>query len=209
MIEGEELLELMPDFATPPKIVVSRRASQVNFAPAEQVRAFHTQAAIHAFSHKHVMVTRAQRTALEAFFDDHCGRWKGFWVPSWHCELVPTAGVGTGETELSIEPVRYATAYDPTATDVRQLGHYIFMLHRDGTLHTTKVESVAGTDPEVLTLTTGPAQDFNLGEFMVGFLYHVRFVSDELGVQFSGPDIATATIGMVESIGAESEADEP
>lgn len=197
-LEGLEVLLLQPDFATSPKIIGSHSSEKVDLSEAARVELYIGDHPLHSFTHRFKLTSRASIATLEDFFFDRAGKWQPFWLPSWHAELSPVATIANGGTTLSISPVNYASVYNPAHTNVARLGHYIFLLHLDGTFLIRKVTSVAGTSPEVLTLNSAVTREFKLGEFAVGFVYCVSAISDDLALTFNGSETATAELGVTE-----------
>lgn len=197
-LEGLDVLLLQPDFATSPKIVGNYTVDRTDLSEAVRVEAYVGDHLLHSFTHKFKLTSRADIATLEDFHFSRAGKWQPFWLPSWHGELNPVETIANGGTTLSISPVNYATVYDPTHANVARLGHYIFLIHLDGTFLVRKVTSVAGSSPEVLTLNSAVNREFKLGEFAVGFVYCVSSVADDLVLLFNGPDSATVDLGVTE-----------
>lgn len=197
-LEGLEVLLLQPDFATSPKIVGNHSSEKVELSEAAKVEAFIGDHPLHSFTHRFKLTSREDVATLEDFFFDRAGKWQPFWLPSWHAELNPVATIADGGTTLSISPVNYASVYNPAHANVARLGHYIFLIHLDGTFLIRKVTSVAGSSPEVLTLNSAVTREFKLGEFAVGFVYCVSAISDDLVLTYNGSDSATAELGVTE-----------
>lgn len=206
-IEGKEVLLTRPSFATPPRIVGRREKRKLDVAQARTLIGWNGKAAIHGFQHEHCFQARADFFAFMDFFYDRRGRWSRFWVPSWHAELSPTATVANGATSLSISPVNYATVFPITPSDLFALGNYVWLLSNGGDFHVSKVTSVAGTSPEVLTLATATSVQFTLGQFIAGFLYSVRFAQDDLRMDFFGANNAETQTAFVEVLTSSSDAD--
>ena len=198
ILEGLEVLLLQPDFATSPKIVGNHSSEKVELSESEKVEIYIGDHPLHSFTHRFKLTSRADIATLEDFFFDRAGKWQPFWIPSWHAELNPVATIANGGTELQISPVNYATVFNPSHANVAKLGHYIFLIHLDGTFLIRKVTGVSGTSPEVLTLNSAVTREFKLGEFAVGFVYCVSLISDELALTYSGPSSATAEFGVTE-----------
>lgn len=197
-IEGLPVLEIAPDFGTAPKFTGSYAVELVNISEAPRVAGFIGDRPLHAFSFGFEFFSRADAAEFEDFFNDIFGSWGAFLVPSWHGELAPVGNVELASDELQIEPVNYAAVYDPTHANPARLGHYIFLLHEDGGLEFRKVESVAGTSPEVLTLDSPVTKQYSAGRFAVGFLYCVRSVTNENVLRFQGSQKASAQLSVTE-----------
>lgn len=195
-IEGFNALLTMPDFAGIPRISGMMKFDQADLSEARRINAFVGERPIHSFTHKFKFTNRADAEAYEDFMDALAGKWGAFWIPSWHAELNPVADVSTNT--IQITPVKYATVYDPTNSNPVALGHYIFLIHYDGTFLVRKVLSVTGTSPEVLTLDAPVTKYFALGEFFVGFIYCVRSISDEIAMTFDGMRNIESDLGVVE-----------
>lgn len=207
------VLTIQPHFASPPKLKGTRQFDTVSLSQAPQVRSFRGLHAQHTLVFDFQLHGLEEVKALSDFFYDRKGKWDEFFVLSWHAEAVPAASLASGATALSVEPMDYTEffAADPSETEqvVENLGHYIFLLHEEGDLHLTQVRVVASGDPEVLHLVTPPERDFELGRFVVGFLYFVRFLTDELELEYSGPESASASLAMVELVAYETTAVDP
>jgi hypothetical protein len=206
-IEGKEVLLTAPQFTARPKVAAKRRTSMVELSEAPRLAAYTGARVIHSLAFDFLFQSKAAVEAFEALFCQCRGRWADLWVPSWHAELDPTAGVADGTDELSISPVDYATIYDPSDADTTRLGHYVFLRSVSGTMHISKVLSVAGSSPEVLTLEDAVTEDFTFGSFFVGFLYHCRFTNDALAMKWSGPACAKTSALFIETLTLESEDD--
>lgn len=206
-LEGLEVLDLEPDFANLPTIRGTRYTDRVFLSEANQVVSYRGKHPVHSLYFSWSMRNRVDLRALEDFFFDRKGKWSPFWTPSWHGEIFQRASLLNTGTQLSIEPIDYATVWLTDPTNVFRLGNYIFLLHQDGTLWTPKVSSVSGTDPEILTLAEAATKDWVVGECIIGFLYCVRFLDDELQLEMEGPNAARVSLGMIEVTNIEAEAD--
>lgn len=198
-LQGYPVLEIVPQFADPPTIAGRYQASLADLSDAPRANFMVGRKPIHVLSQKYLFQSRAEAEAFEDFFDEVAGTWGTFWVPSWHGELNPTVNADSGATELSISPVNYATVFDPTTDKLNDLGHFIWFLHYDGTFEIKRVTAVTGTDPEVLTLDSGLSRQYKVGEFLVGFLYLVRFMNDELSLNFTGLNHIDCDSAMIET----------
>lgn len=201
-VETFEVLEIEPHFANPPRIspMRSHERIQLNKGAAEIVQ-FRGAGVRHRLYHEFLFNTRAEFGEFADFFFDRKGKWGGFWVPSWHEELKATAGITATDTTISIDPVDFAEVYlnDGTAP-ATSLGTYIWIYHEDGTFEYLKVTGATAADPEVLTLDAGTpvAQTAALGSFVIGFLYFVRFIADEIPFRFPHPNSCKLSIGFLE-----------
>jgi hypothetical protein len=198
------VLTIMPDFAAPPRLRAMRAFDSVKMSVAPEVRFIRGAHAQHTFYFEFLLHGRENIRELTDFFYDQRGKWGEFFVLSWHPELKPAASILDTETELSIEPIAYdelfAADESETLQVIENLGHHIFLLHDEGDLHLTRVNSVSGADPEVLELVTAVARDFDLDRFIVGWLYLVRFLNDELELEFNGPESAKCSLAMTELV---------
>ena len=199
-LEGLDVLLIMPEFSTAPKIAANISTQQVQISEARGIIAYPMDRPLHTIGMKFKFISKAAAAEFEDFMDAQAGKWKSFYVPSWHAELNPVATLSSGSTSLQISPVNYATVYDPTDSNVARLGHYIFCLHYDGTLFVSKVSSVAGTSPEILTLATAAPKDFTLGQFLVGFMYCVNAISDAVDINYFSLNKAEADLGVTETL---------
>lgn len=207
-ILGKEVLEIMPEFTTPPSIIGRRDAEIASLSHSKRRAQFVGKHAVHTLNHSFRFISAAEIRAFSDFWETVAGRWGAFWVPSWHSEINPVEGMVNGTNLLAITPVGYAGVY-LADTELTRLGRYIWMFKPDGTTHVSKVTAASVGNPEVLTLETAVAEDWDLGTFEVGFLYHVRFASDRLSLDFSGATEASARVAMVETIKVESLDDIP
>ncbi len=211
-LEGLEVLLLQPDFATPPRLVGSQKVDVADLGPAAKVNAYIGDRPLHAFTHQFKTTSRATTAILEDFLTARAGRWQPFWLPSWHGELNPVAAMASGSSSLSITTVNYATVYDPTHANVAKLGHYIFLVHVDGTFLIRKVLSVSGSSPEVLTLDSPVTRAFELGNFAVGFVYCVALIADKVEFKYAGIDTASVSFAVAEETAideSEDDSEEP
>jgi hypothetical protein len=206
-IEGYQVLELQPDFATPPQIRGMFPNDLLEFSAADRLMSYRGKHVFHNLYFDWLLHGETEIRTLEDFFFDHKGKWTPFFVPSWHQELVPADDLLSGANQLSIEPVDYDNVYFQESATPTRLGNYIFLYDQDGTLWTPKVSNVTGSDPEVLTLNANAAKDWLAGEFIIGFMYFVRFLDDALELSYEGTDQARAKIGMKETTLITAEAD--
>lgn len=206
-IEGKELFLTQPNFASPPRIVGQQIVSTVELSEARRIAAYTGKHPLHAMTHEFIFKTKAEAEAFEEFFDARGGQHEAFWIPGWHAELNPVANITNGGNQISVSPVEYASVYDPTHAETNRLGHYVFVHDYDGTIHTTRINSVSGTNPEVLVMNTVAPKLFTLGQFYVGFLYHVRFMTDELEMEWFGANEAHCSVPLIEAMTTTSAAD--
>lgn len=205
-IGGKEVLLVEPEFSAPPAIVGKRDATIVAISESKRVAQFAGKHAVHTLNHSFLFTDKEQIEEFQDFFESRAGKWGSFWAPSWAAELNPTSGIVNGGTTIAITPVDYANIYFGSL-ELTRLGHYIFLLHVDGTLFISKVTSSAdfsGLGFEVLNLETPAPRAFVIGDFIMGFLYHVRFAADTLSLEFDGPEQARSKIGMIEVISVEA-----
>lgn len=210
-IDGKELLEIRPDFADEPDLMANRIASLVDLSPARRLAGYTGQKPVHVLNHKFVL-RGSEIAQFEAFFNARAGKWEDFLAPSWTSELgVSETNVTdspSGAPDLYIDWCDYATHYGPT--DGR-LGRYLFILWDDGTFFATKVTDVAASTPNVvdqLTLEDDLPQAVEVANPpMIGFVYNVRFASDELFMEYRGPSNAVTDAGMLEVVISTPETD--
>lgn len=197
-IAGYDVLDTMPDFAQAPRLTGKFAGELVALSDAKRVNAYVGRRPLHVLSQKFKFHSRTEVEEFEDFFDSVAGSWLPFWIPSWHAELNLAADALTAASTVQITPVKYATVYDPTTASLNDLGHYIFLLNTAGTLEIKKVVTVAGTTTETLTLDSPLGHDFKRGKCIVGFMYFVRFLSDQLSLDFTGPTQADCDVGFME-----------
>lgn len=201
-LDGKEVFEFRPHFASPPELGASRLASAVSLSPARRQGFFPGKKPLHVLDHEYIL-RGSDIAAFEAWFNARGGRWEDFVVPSWTSELgvseTNVTNSTSGTASLYIDWCGYAANYGPTAG---YLGRYIFILWSDGTFFVAQVNAVASSTPgaeEVLTLATNLPKNVEVDDPpVIGFLYHVRFAVDELELEYSGPNNAQAAMSFVE-----------
>lgn len=194
---GIEVFTVEPDFATPPRPKLQRNRVLMQLAQSPAYASFLGRRPMHVLNFDFVLHGKAEIRSVEDFFVQQRGKWGSFWVPSWHAELEPTATIANGGNTVTISPVGYQANY-LTDSSLDMFGRYIFLLHREGDLHISEVTSCAGASPEVLTIATPVDREFAVGDYIVGFLYFVRFLQDELEMEFIGGEQAQARLAMQE-----------
>jgi hypothetical protein len=207
IIESKPVLLTIPDFAQDPEVKISQGKTLIDLSEAPRINNYTGKRPRRGWPVSFTFRTRAEIEAFEEFFYTQAGKWSSFWIPSWHGELNAVANLNNAGSSLSITPVNYATVYDPSHTDTSRPGHYIFLYDITGAMHVSLVNSVSGTSPEVLVLNTAASRNWVLGQFFTGFLYLVRFTSDTLALEYSGPSAAKCSLGVIEDIRITSEAD--
>jgi hypothetical protein len=207
IIESKPVLLTLPDFAQAPEFRTRQQGTLVGLSEAPRVITYVGKRAQMGWPLNFAFKTRADILALEEFFYAQAGKWSSFWAPSWHGQLNPTAGIANGTSNVSISPVNYATIYDPTNADTSRPGHYIFLYDITGALHISLINSVSGASPEVLVMATPAARTWTLGQFIIGFVYLVRWATDTLSLEYSGPNSARVNLGVVEDIRISSKTD--
>ena len=210
-IENREVLSSRPNFASEPEIITGRAYNNVALAPARRIKFATSKRAIHSLNHRYVL-RGAQIAAFEDFFNARAGKWKEFWVPSWTGELgrANTETDNAGATTLHVDWCDYAVNFDPTHSEVGRLGHYIWILWPDGTFHVTKVTSVAASvinNYDRLNIATALPKAVTPNGQIIGFLYLVRFISDELLLAYAGPNNAAVEMGYIEHVESVPDAD--
>lgn len=211
-IDGKELLEIRPDFADRPRMNATRFSRMSQQGQARRIGFFPGKKAVHTLNHRYVL-RGANVDAFEAFFNARRGRHESFLVPSYVAELgcgtTNVTGSPAAGTDLYIDWCDYETLYGPVEGF---LGQYIFILWPDGTFFATEVEAVAASVADVhdrLTLADALPKDVTTDDGQViGFCYDVRFMSDEIELEYVGLDCAMAEIAFIEDVDSEPEADE-
>ncbi len=200
-LESLPVLLTQPDFASAPKLTGFQRTDVADLSEARRVEGYLSQRPIHSFTHKFLFTSRDAAFEFEDFMDAIGSSWKQFWLPSWQAELNPLADVASGATSLTVTAVDYATVYDPTDSNVTKLGHYIFLLDYSGNLFITKITAVATVaGNEVLTLQTAAPNAFTLGQFIVGFVYCVTAITDDVVLDFKGLNQIETSLGVTEAM---------
>lgn len=209
-LDGIEILLVQPDFAQPPRMTGRRGISMFARGQARRFGMFPTGGVPHVLAHRYAFTSRTAAREFENFFNARKGRHGGFLAPGWHAELEPKQTLEEGDTELAIGQVNYAAVYLDTAKKART-GHYIYLLNEAGDFHASKVLSATTGATEILTLRDAVPEgmSFQLGRYHVGFLYHARFMSDALALDFAGPEFVTCETSLIELLdGATPSADE-
>lgn len=206
MIEGRQLLSIVPEFSQAPRRVTRRNYRLVGLSNAPRIANYPGKIAFHVLNFQFLFTSKAAQEAFSEFFDSMAGTFGDFFIPSWHAELNPLQDLAIGQTTLQITPVDYNLTY-LTETDPTRLGHYVWFYAIDGTTHISKVTSCADGTPEVLTLATAPAAKFTLGQYIMGFVYLVRFANDVLILTFNGPNEATSPVSLIEVMQTTATAD--
>jgi hypothetical protein len=204
-IAGRILFDFMPEFSSPPTIIGSRQSDITGLSQARRIAQFSGKKPVHSLNHQYRLTTREDILGFSAFIEAVSGKWRAFWLPSWHAELNPVDGILKASPLLKITPVNYNSAYKLTTVDTR-LGRYIWALHRSGEVLTSRVSALSIGNPEVLTLETAPKSDWTQGEFVAGFLYYVRLASDKITVDFSGANEASCQLSFIEAINVTDQA---
>jgi hypothetical protein len=200
-IDGREVLDIEPEFSRAPTIAGTRASTIANTNDARRVAQFGGKHAVHTLNHEYLFTSKEQIDAFQDFFEKVGGKWKAFWLPSWVAELNPTGSIPNGNNTFVITPVDYPNVYFANP-ELTRLGHYVFLLHIDGTLHISKVTaanfiSIVG---DIITMETPVPRTFTVGDFIVGFCYYVRFAADSLSLDFDGPEQARVKCGFVETV---------
>ncbi len=210
-LDGKEIFEFRPDYAQAPELAATLFAVPTDISPAPRIGSFIGQKPIHVMSHRYVLAGD-NISAFEAWFNARAGRHEAFLVPSWTAELgvaeTNTTDSTVGNADLFIDWCDYANAYGP-ADD--RLGQYVFILWSDGTVFYAEVVGVTDSvadQYDQLELSAELPKDVAVSDPpIIGFLYHARFNSDELAMEYAGNRVAQTEIGFVEVIVSTSEAD--
>ena len=198
-LDDLDVLLIMPDFASSPKITAAQKMMEVDLSEAPRINAFPSDRPLHAFTHKFRFTDRTEAIPLEDFFCERKGKHQAFYVPSWIAELCPVDNIAFGASELKVESVAYGTNYDPTDTNKARLGRYVFLISQDGQMLVRRVTaSATGGGVDTLTLGEAVDRDFIAGKYFVGFLYCVRMLKDDLSLEFRGAQNIQCDVGFVE-----------
>jgi len=212
-LESLKVLDfMMPDFVNKPQVVsrgvISRMAANPWVAANIGFASKYPRHALNftfKFSDTDLSSSGNLHKMID-FFDDHSGRHKSFWIPSYIEELSPASDAVV--TTLDIKQVGYDAVYLQATSEVTRLGNYVFLLDRDGTVNYRKVTSAtSGGDPEILSFSTSLSTSFTQGQFILGFLYHVRFNTDELVIDYHKNGVASTDLSFIEVYDVTSEAD--
>lgn len=201
-IDGLELFEVRPTFASPPELAANRIAQGIEVSEARRIGFFIGQKPNHVLSH-HYVLREDEIETVENFFNARSGKWQSFLVPSYHSELgcgeTNVTNSTSGSANLYVDWCDYANNYGPTDG---LLGRYVFILWDDGTFFASKVSGVGASVANVhdrLTLATNLPQDVLVSNPpLIGFIYHVRFATDELALEYEGPSNASTDLSFIE-----------
>lgn len=129
------------------------------------------------------------------FFDDHMGRWKGLWFPSFSPDLVLTSDIGASDTTLTVENFTDRDTYYPETPGT---GRHIFIYMKSGSWYARKITShVSGTSIQIDS-ALGVAVPMSLVS-MVCYLYYGRFDQDEIEWEYvAGPTAAACDLYFIE-----------
>lgn len=212
------VLHLQPDFAQSPRMGAAREIDVAKLSTARRYSQTRGVDVKHTLTFDWQLQGEDEIRYLSEFFYHHKGKWQPFFVPSWHKELELAETAQTGSDRVFIEPVNYGAVYFRDGGHALQLGHYVFLLHEDGTMHFSRVLGVVGwppesagsesdstasdsgsfastpNTPEELILETPLAHDFEPSRTVMGFCYFVRSMQDDLELEYSGPDMVRAKI---------------
>lgn len=203
-IDGLEVFEIRPDFSANTEVEVAGAVLGKSLGEARSFFQFPTQRGVHSLPREYVM-SAAVAAEFEAFFDARAGQWQSFLVPSYCSELgvseTNSTDSSSGSADLYIDWCDYENTFEPIDGN---LGRYIFILWDDGTFFATKVLSVTDSvedDYDQLELDDNLPKDVDVDNPpMIGFLYQVRFASDELELEYSGVSRVSASAPMIETL---------
>ena len=210
-LEGLEVFDdVLPNFSERPTLI-GRHPIQIADLTAGTGRGeFFGKYPRHTLRHRYLFPQQSLDEdngihKILAFYRDRAGRHERFWVPSFMEEIQPASDAAG--VNLSIEPIEYDATFLQATGEVTRLGNYIWLLDVDGTLEYRKVTSATTGDPEILTVSSAFSKTFTQGEFIAGFLYCVRFLADEIAIDWGDRNSAPIQLGFVETYDVTSEAD--
>ena len=223
------VLFLEPDFASTPKMQAAREIDVIDVSTAPLYAQIRGADVKHTLSFDFELQGIDEIRYIGEFFFHHKGKWQPFFVPSWHKELRLAATGEADSDRVTIEAVNYGATYFQNTGHRLELGHYIFMLHEDGTLFLSRVLEIVGWPPpsdsagsgsgsastestdvsgstqseaeattEVLVLEETLPRNFEVEKTVMGFLYFVRFMHDDLELEHKGPDLANTKLTFQE-----------
>jgi len=124
---------------------------------------------------------------INDFFDASWGRYRGFWLPSWHSDLVLTAGWAAIDTAFTAADIKWDEYWSPA--DVT--GHHVLIRWPDGTFICREITSVVGGTTYNVNAAFGKACSAAEAPWVVvSFLYFVRFNQDEIEMKYYTTDVA-------------------
>lgn len=132
--------------------------------------------------------TKEQCSDFRDFFDDHIGRLKSFWIPSWRSDIKVSSAFLASDSVINIEDYEYNDTY----IDEDVVGRHLHFWFPDGTSVLRKVVASTG-----LTITIYPTIGkacSNVDRLVVSFLYMVRYNHD--GVEWNYHNVNTAQIDV-------------
>lgn len=211
MIDGYELLEIRPDFASDIVVDVATTSTGQRMGEAAAFFQYPSQRPVHSLPRDYVLPV-ATANEFADFFDAHAGQWKAFLVPSYCAEIgngeTNSTASSTGTPDLYVDWCDYETNFNPVDGN---LGRYIFILWEDGTFFATKVLSVSDSSEGVydkLELDDNLPKDVSVtSPPIIGFIYLVNFASDELEFEYFGDSKVVFGAAMIESLISTPEAD--
>jgi hypothetical protein len=210
-LEGLEVFDgCFPDFTDGPRLLSKQDFQIAALGFGVNVASFTGKYPRHTIKHTYKLEddTVDPSNFVYTFCNDFnrgVGRHRSFWLPSFVEELSP-AGNASGTT-VDIKEVEYDATYLQATSEVTRLGNYICLIDIDGTVNYRKVVSATTGDPETLTVSSAFSKTFTQGEYIICFLYHVRFLSDELTISYDERGIARVELGFIEVYDVTSEAD--
>lgn len=212
-LAGLKVFDVKPDF---PDETLLRGWRRQSFTPmgAAKYGVFPSKDAVHTLQN-HYVLKGAQVREVEEFHVEHAGKWKPFLLPSWISELgngeTNSITTPTGSPSLAVDWCDYARAYGSDLSDYGRLGSFVFVLFPDGTFAARQVTAVSASVPgdyDLLDLSGDWPFDVVPGDgCVIGFCYHVRMLSDELQLVFSGPGSAACDLAFVQALVSTPEAD--
>lgn len=178
--EDFDFLNQEPDFANRPEHATSVVASPVRIGPARGEIFFPAQQ--FAFlRHSYVLFTMAEQREFLRIYYACAGRHAALWVPTWRRDLIVTAGLEDGSTELTIDSsTEFHDVWNPAVQG--DPGKYIFIRSRENGLLTRQV--TGHTDS---TVTLASALTWTDSRAVVGFVLLCRFDDDTLVLKAIAP----------------------
>lgn len=204
--EGIEVLEIQPDFLTPPRFSQTRATDGNRLGRGPGVLTYRGRRPVHMMNFRWSFIAAAELDALEDFFFDHAGKWKAFWSPSWAGELELHSNFNALSNSIQVKLTDYEVSYPVDGSN--SIGNVIWILDQDGTFQILRISSVVDNGTHsTLTTAAGASKTYVAGEVLVGFMYRVRFMNDELAASFNGPEISEVSLGLIEVLEIQAEAD--
>ncbi|MDH3233769.1 MAG: hypothetical protein OEQ29_09575 [Alphaproteobacteria bacterium] len=192
--DGRELFLLRPVSWQPVNLRRIQDAASVDYGFGRRQRFFPIGFSSRLWQAAYSGCDFATSDALRQFFDRHRGQWQEFFMPTWDQDLIPTAGIASAGTTLTVEGVSVASIYN-SSTVYRAVAVRL----KSGAWITKKIASIVAASGDVSTInvTSAWGQTVALDEIsFVSWLPLWRFASDILTTEWRRENVATARLNL-------------